>query len=136
LGYSTTEESPVQLSSRSVSVPIQEGKPDRYVLQAAVIETSMQQAASLKEKFFALGNFTKAVKDYPYTDKYQRVPFLKTKEWTVAKILRLAKLHVKIVQDLRVVFLVNLQDIHNQINHGGITLMQGFYDMQFTYPAI
>jgi hypothetical protein len=136
LGYPITEELPFQLSSRSVSVPIQEGKPDRYVFQAVVIETSVQHAASLREKFYALGNPAKAAEDYPYTGKYQFVPFLKTKEWTIAKILRLAKLHVKIVQDLRVIFLINLQNIHNQINHDGITLMQGFYGMQFKYPTI
>jgi hypothetical protein len=116
LGFSSDEESPFQLSSRSVSVPIQEGKPERYAFQAVVIETSTQYAASLWEKFFSLANPTQAVKEYPYTGQYQFIPFLKTKEWTVDKILRLAKLHVKIVQDLRPIFLANLRNIHNCVN--------------------
>lgn len=80
---------------------IQEGKPERYVFQAVVVETSTQQAASLQEKFFSL----------------------KTKEWTVAKILSLAKLHVMIVQELKTIFLANLHNIHNKITHNVITLM-------------
>ncbi len=102
---------------------IQEGKPERYVFQAVVVETSTQQAASLQEKFFSLGDPKKAVDRYPYTRHYQFVPFLKTKEWTVAKILSLAKLHVKIVQELEAIFLANLHNIHNKITHDVITLM-------------
>jgi hypothetical protein len=136
LGFSNGEELPFQLSSRSVSVPVKDGSPDRYSFQAVVAETSTQQAANLKEKFFSLGNPLEAVKDFPYTGKYMFVPFLKTKEWTVAKILSLAKLHVKIVQDLKPIFIANLKSIHNSIGPGGETLMQGFYGMQYKYPAI
>jgi hypothetical protein len=136
LGFSTEEELPFQLSSRSVSVPVSEGSPDRYAFQAVVVETSTQQAASLREQFFSLGNPLDAIKAFPYTGKYMFVPFLKTKEWTVAKKLRLAKLHVKIVQDLKVIFLANIKNIHNSIDPGGTTLMQGFYGMQYTYPTI
>jgi hypothetical protein len=135
LGYQDMEEVPFQLSSRSVSVPIQEGKSERYVFQAVVVEASTQQAASLREKFFSLGDPKKAVERYPYRGNYPFVPFLKTKEWTVDKILRLAKLHVKIVQDLKAIFISNLQDIHNCISNDGTTLMQGFYGMQYTYEA-
>ncbi len=50
----------------------------------------------------------------------------------MTKILNLAKAHVTIVQDLKAIFLVNLQDIHNSITHDGTTLMQGFYGMQYS----
>jgi hypothetical protein len=136
LGFDDEDELPFQLSSRSVSVPIQEGKTDRFVFQAVIVETSTQQAASLRERFFSLGNPEQAQQKYPYTGKYQFVPFLKTKEWTVPKILRLARLHVKIVQDLRPIFLANLKDIRNSIAHDGTTLMEGFYGMQYTIPAV
>ncbi len=134
LGYDNDDEVTFQLSSRSVSVPIQEGKPERYAFQAVVVETSTQQASTLREKFFSLGNPTQAQNRFPYTGKYQFVPFLKTQEWTVEKILRLAKLHVKIVQDLKAIFIKNLKDIHNTINDDGTTLLQGFYGMTFTPP--
>ncbi len=135
LGFKIGEELPFQLSSRSVSVPLQEGKPDRFVFQAVIVETSTQQAASLRERFYSLGNPVQAQEKFPYTGKYQFVPFLKTKEWTVPKILSLARLHVKIIQDLRSIFLVNLKDIHNSIAHDGTTLMQGFYGMQYNLPV-
>jgi hypothetical protein len=135
LGYPIEEELPFQLSSRSVSVPVQEGKQERYAFQAVVVETSTQHASVLREKFFSLGHTAKALESYPYTGKYQFVPFLKTKEWTVAKILSLAKLHVRIIQELRPIFIANLQNIHNTINDG-FTLMQGFYGMVHTLPAV
>lgn len=123
------EELPFQLSARSVSVAVQDGKSDRYAFQAVVVETSTQQAASLREKFFSLGNPKQALNKFPYTGKYQFVPFLKTKEWTVSKILSLAKVHVTIIQDLKTIFLANLKNIHNIISQDGTTLMQGFYGM-------
>jgi hypothetical protein len=43
------------------------------------------------------------------------------------------KLHVKIIQDLKAIFLTNLQDIHGIISSDGATLMQGFYAMQYTH---
>ncbi len=134
LGFPVNEELPFQLSSRSVSVPVQDGKSERFAFQAVVVETSTQQAASLRERFFSLGDPKQVQQKFPYTGRYQFVPFLKTKEWTVQKILSLARLHVKIVQDLRPIFLSNLQDIHNSIDNGGTTLMQGFYGMQYTLP--
>ncbi len=133
-GFSAKQELPFQLSSRSVSVPIQDGKPERFAFQAVVVETSTQQAASLREKFFSLGDPKQVQQKFPYTGRYQFVPFLKMKEWTVQTILSLARLHVKIVQDLQPIFLSNLQDIHNSIDNGGTTLMQGFYGMQYTLP--
>jgi hypothetical protein len=135
LGYALDEELPFQLSSRTVSVPIQDGKQERYAFQAVVVETSTQHAATLREKFFSLGNPKTVLERFPYTENYQFVPFLKTKEWTVAKILSLTKLHVRIIQELRPIFIANLQNIHNDINDG-FTLMQGFYGMVYTFPAV
>jgi hypothetical protein len=65
---------PFQLSSRSISVPIREGDPSRYSFQAVVIETSVQHAQSLREKFYKLDPPDKAQTDYPYTGIYQFVP--------------------------------------------------------------
>ena len=98
------------------------------------METSTQQAATLREKFFSLDNPTKAQQEFPYVGKYQLVPFLKMKEWTVSKILSLAKVHVTIIQDLKTIFLKNLRNIHNIISPDGTTLMKGFYGMVYT-PA-
>jgi hypothetical protein len=134
LGYSLEEELPFQLFARTVSVPIQEGKQDRSAFQAVVVETSTQHAASLRKIFFSLGNPTKVLERFPYTGKCQFVPFLKTKEWIITKILSLAKLHVRIIQELRPIFLANLQHIHNGINDG-IMLMQGFYGVMYQFPA-
>lgn len=99
------------------------------------METSTSQASSLREKFFSLSPPDIAQERYPYTGRYQFVPFLKTTEWTVQKIYNLAKLHVKLVQDLRSIFLITLQDIHNQISNDGTTLMQGFYGMHHHPPG-
>jgi hypothetical protein len=136
LGFPTNEDLPFQLSSCSVSVPVQDSKPERFAFQAVVVETSTQQAASLCKKFFSLGNPTQVQQKFPYTGRYQFVPFLKTKEWTVHKILGLARIHVKIVQDLRPIFISNLKDICNGIDHGGTTLMEGFYRMKYTLPIV
>jgi hypothetical protein len=57
---------------------------------------------------------------------------MKTKEWTIPKILRLAKLHVSITHDLKPLFLANLQDIHTTISGMEETLLEGFYGMQCT----
>ncbi len=129
---STKDEVQFQLTARTISVPIQEGKPERYTFQAVVVETATSTAAKLREKFFSLGNPLEAKLNYPYTGHYQFVPFLHTKEWTVPKILRLAKLHVSIVQDLKPIFLGNLKNIHNTIDNDGTTLLQGFYGMSYS----
>jgi hypothetical protein len=67
----------------------------------------MHQAAPLREIIFSLGNPTQAVEQFRYTGKYKFVPFLKTHEWKVEKIPSLAELHVKIVQDLKAIFIKN-----------------------------
>jgi hypothetical protein len=126
-----------QLSSRSISVPIQDGKPDRYTIQAVIVETSTKHAAILREKFFSLAVPELLQQQFPYTGRYPLIPLIKTKEWTVNKIFSLAKLHVKMMQDLKAIFLTNLQDIQTVIDQDGTTLMQGFYGMQFptTLPS-
>jgi hypothetical protein len=128
------EDIPYQLSARTISVPIVEDKPEKYSFQAVVVETSANKAASLRERFYSLDPPTKAHQSFPYTGKYQFVPILKSKEWTVNKILRLAKLHVQIINDLKPIFLTNLQDLRQEITPTGNTLMQGFYGMQFQCP--
>ncbi len=125
------EDIPYQLSARTISVPIAEDKPEKFSFQAVVIETSAKDAAALRERFYSLDNPVKAQQKFPYTGKYQFVPILKSKEWTVTKILRLAKLHVKLISDLKPIFITNLQDLRNEITPAGSTLMQGFYGMQF-----
>jgi hypothetical protein len=49
----------------------------------------------------------------------------------VNKILQLAKLYVQIINDLKPIFLANLQDLQQEITPTGNTFMQGFYGMQF-----
>jgi len=51
---------------------------------------------------------------------------LKSKEWPISKIYRLAKLHVNIIDGLRPLYLENLQDKHQMINKYGDSLLQGF----------
>jgi hypothetical protein len=132
---SDEEDIPFQLSSRTTTVAIQEGGKERYAFQAIVVETATNHATKLRERFYKLDNPMVAQTSYPYTGKYQFVPFLKTKEWTISKILQLAKIHVNIVHDLKPIFLANIQDIHNEINQDGESMLQGFYGMQYTIPA-
>jgi hypothetical protein len=70
-----------QLSSRSISVPISDGSPERYTFQAVVVETAAPHATTLREKFYELENPATATKSYPYTGSYQFVPLVKSKEW-------------------------------------------------------
>jgi hypothetical protein len=81
-----------------------------------------------------IGPPTKARQSFPYTGKYQFVPILKSREWAVNKILRLAKLHAQIINNLKPRFLAKLQDLRQEITPTGNTLMQGFYGMQFQCP--
>jgi hypothetical protein len=97
-----------------------------------VVETATSTAEKMREKFFSLGNPLEAKLNYPYTGHFQFVLFLHTKEWTIPKILRLAKLHVSIVQDLKPIFLGNLKKNHNTIDNDGTTLLQGFYGMSYS----
>jgi hypothetical protein len=125
------EDIPYQLTARTISVPLAEDNPGKFSFQAVVVETSAKHAATLRERFYSLDHPAKAQQQFPYTGKYQFVPILKSKEWTIQKILRLAKLHVKLISDLKPIFIVNLQDLRNEITPAGSTLMQGFYGMTF-----
>ena len=122
-------ELPFQLTSRTISVPIQEGGTQRYSFQATVIETSVEQANKLRECFYQLSKPAEAPNAYPYTGQYQFVPLLKSKEWTIQKIYQLAQFHVSIINNLKTIYLVNLQDINNVVNTSGDPLMQGFLSM-------
>lgn len=125
------EDIPYQLSARTISVPLVQDKPEKFSFQAVVVETSAKNASALRERFYSLDHPAKAIQAFPYTGKYQFVPMLNSKEWTVPKILRLAKLHVQMVSELKPIFVANLQDLRNEITPTGSTLMQGFYGMQF-----
>jgi len=54
---------PFQLTSRTISVPIQDGAPIRFGFQALVIECSAADAPKLKERFYELDRPTP--KDLP-----------------------------------------------------------------------
>jgi len=121
---------PFQLSSRTISVPVDNNKDSkRYSFPAVAVETSARQAKSLRETFFAQPKPELAKVKFPCTGPYQFVPTLQSKEWPVIKIVQLAKVLVKICQDLKPIFLQNLQDIRNAISADGHTLMRGFLGM-------
>jgi hypothetical protein len=84
------EHIPFQLSSRTISVAYQEGKPERYSFQAVIIETSTKHAATLKERLFALDP-TMGRTEFPYSGKYPFIPLLKSQEWSITKIYQLAR---------------------------------------------
>jgi len=126
-----SDDYPFQLSSRTISVPKDAGKQsERYGFPAVAIETSARHAKKLREAFFALPPPVTAKKDYPYTGCYQFVPTLQSKEWSVYKMFQLAKVHVKICDNLKAIHVQNFQDIRNEIGPRGHTLMQGFPGMQ------
>jgi hypothetical protein len=85
---------PFQLSSRTISVPTDNNKDSkRYSFPAVAVETSVCQAKSLRENFFAQPKPELAKAKFPYTGPYQFVPTLQSKEWPVIKIVQLAKVH-------------------------------------------
>ncbi len=51
---------------------------------------------------------------------------LKSKEWSIQKILQLAQLHESIISNLHPLYLENLQDIHHIVNDAGGSLLEGF----------
>jgi hypothetical protein len=121
---------PFQLSSRTISVPMDNSKEaDRFSFPAVAIETSTRQAKTLREAFFSQPKPSVAAEQFPYTGPYQFVPMLQSKEWPIMKIFRLAKAHVKLCDSIKVIHLQNLQDIRNVIGTGGYTLMKGFLGM-------
>jgi hypothetical protein len=124
---------PLQLSSRTISVPKDTGKDaERYSFPAVAIETSTRQAKHLREAFFAQPKPAEAKQKYPYTGPYQFVPLFPSKEWSVYKIFQLARVHVKICDDLKAIYIQNLQDIRNEIGPQGHMLMKGFLGMTLT----
>lgn len=123
---------PFQLSSRTISVPIAPGKDERYAFPAVAVESSTKFAKRLREAFFAQPKPSEAKLQFPYTGMYQFVPVIQSKEWPISKIFQLAKVHTKICQNLKVVYLENLQDIRNVIGTEGQLLMRGFLGMVTT----
>jgi len=119
------EELDFQLSTRSISVPIQEGDSARFTFQALVIKTSTKNATILRERFYEFQP-SKIVKNYPYTGLYPFVPMIKSKEWSIQKIHQLAQLHVSILNDLKAIYVSNILDIHHLINDKGESLLQYF----------
>jgi hypothetical protein len=75
-----------QWSARTLSVPITDGKPERFLFQAIVIETEAKQAFLLRERFYSLGDPLKVKQVYQYVAKYQFDPLVMSKEWSVEKI--------------------------------------------------
>lgn len=122
-------ELPFQLSARSVSVPIKEHDTRRYSFNAVVVETSTKHATQLRERFYELQDPLVAIKDYPYTGLYQFVPMVKSTEWPIDKIFKLAHLHSSIIDDLKTIHVHHIQDLNNVIHDSGYSLLQGFYGM-------
>lgn len=56
---------PFQLSSRTISIPIFDGKPERFDFQAVVVEA--KDAAQLREHFYSLADPLQACNVFPYT---------------------------------------------------------------------
>jgi hypothetical protein len=106
---------PFQLSARTVSVPITDGGQEKFSFQAIVVETAIEHAAALWERFYSLGDPLTVYQCFQYVDKYQFIPLLKSREWSVDKIWRLAKFHDNIIVGLWPIFLQNLQDLNNKI---------------------
>jgi hypothetical protein len=103
-----------QLSARTVSVPIAEGHPERFPFPAVVVETTVEHAAILRERFYSLGDPLQVQKTYQYVGKYQFVPLIKSREWPVDKIWRLSKFHDSIIEGLCPIFIQILKDLKNK----------------------
>jgi hypothetical protein len=106
-------------------------KLERYSFPVVAIETSAKYSKQVREAFFSQLKPTDATKDFPYTGSYQFVPALQSKEWPITKIFQLAKVHVKICQNLKAICIENLQDIRNVIGNEGQTLMCSFLNLTY-----
>jgi hypothetical protein len=127
------EEFPFQLSSRTITVPKDPGKhAERFSFPAVAIETYTRHAKNLRKSFFLQPKPAEAALHFLYTGPYQFVPMLQSKEWPVQKIYQLAKVHAKLCENLKVLYIENLQDIRNKIGDQGHTLMRGFLGMMVT----
>jgi len=120
---------PFQLSARTVTVPIQDGKPERFAFHAFVLETSIEHATNLRERFFSLGDPERVSKLHPYTGRYFFIPLLKSKEWPVTKIWKLAKTHDSAIRNLSPLFLENFQDLKNPTSPNA-TLRDAFMSIE------
>jgi hypothetical protein len=124
------EDFPFQLSSRTITVQKDSGKEaEKYSFPTVAVETSTRQAKRLREAFFAQLKPADAKHMFPYTGPYQFVPLLPSKEWSVHKIFQLAKVHVRICDNLKAIYIQNLQDIRNEIGPQGNTLLKGILGM-------
>jgi hypothetical protein len=56
---------------------------------------------------------------------------LQSKEWPIVKIFQLAKVHVKLCQNYRVIYIQNVQDIRNAVGENGHTILRGFLGMTY-----
>jgi hypothetical protein len=95
-----------------------------------MVEASTKDAKLLCERFYALPKPGDSAQEFPYTGPYMFVPLLMTKEWAPRKIFQLARVHVKLCQNLRAIFLENMQDIRNIISNDGQTLLCRFLGMR------
>lgn len=129
-------ELPFQISSCSISVPIKDGDPTHFSFQAIVVETATKDAHKLRERFYALEDPEHAKSTYLYTRLYQFVSFLKSTDWPIDKIYRLAHLHMQIVTDLELLYVANVQDINYIIVYEGDSLLHGFYGMTLTTSTV
>ncbi len=136
LGSLGLEESelPFQLIARTISIPLQGGQPKKFAFQAVVIETSAANANPLQEWLYALERPTTFHGTYPYTGGYQFTPLLRSKEWPLSKIYNLAQLHVSMINELRPIYLTNLQDLNNVADDDGDPLISAFLNMVASVP--
>lgn len=118
---------PFQLTARTVSVPMSSEKnAERYSFPAVVVETSTRQAKVLRETFFGLPSPAVAIASCQF------VPMLQSKEWPHQKIFQLAKVHVKLCQNYKVIYIQNIQGIRNIVGERGHDLIRGFLGMSYT----
>jgi hypothetical protein len=102
---------------------IEPGKDQKYSFQAIAVDTAVTHSRHIQEAFFSLPKPAVAQQLYPYPGPYQFVPLLVSKEWSTQKIFQLAKVHVRICQNLKVIHIENLWDVHNVISEDGHTLL-------------
>jgi hypothetical protein len=119
---------PFQLSAFTITVPIMDGKAKRFSFQTVVVETPVEHATALRERFYSLGDPAIVKRHFSYTGNHQFNPLLKSNHWPINNIWRLAKAHEMIVTGLKPIFVENLQDLDTKINDHE-TLRNGFSGM-------
>jgi hypothetical protein len=93
-----------------------------------VVETPVEHATALRERFYSLGDPAIVKRHFSYTGNHQFNPLLKSNHWPINNIWRLAKAHEMIVTGLKPIFVENLQDLDTKINDHE-TLRNGFSGM-------